>query len=147
MVESKNVQLVLNQLLHGRKIAMVIGNCQTEYIRKYMCQSPNFTEGYIFLKIPMIHRINQNDQSVLEKNKYIFEKCSLCITQIIAENNEFSRFLSTSNVLQLVGNKTKVIKIPVLYFDNYYPQTIHQRKTLETLKNVGIFSFLYGIVS
>ena len=125
-------------------MAMIIGNCQTEYIRKYMCQCKKFIDDYVFISLPMIHRINQNDENALKKNKYIFENCSLCITQIISENNEFSHFLSTDNVLKLIGNKTKIIKIPVLYFDVYYPQTIHQRKSLETLKSVGILSFPYG---
>lgn len=143
-VVKERTKSVLFKLMHEKSIAIIIGNCQTEYIRKYMCQSKEFIEDYIFINIPMIHMISSKDESILRENRYIFERCDLCITQIISDDNEFSHFLSTSHVKRLLGNNTQIVKLPVLYFDIYFPQTIHQRKPLETLKKVGILSFPYG---
>ena len=143
-VGKKNVQNVFFEFTKEKKLVIIIGNCQTEYIRKYMCQSKKFTSDYLFVKIPMIHLLSRSDELILKENSDIFEKCDLCITQIISDDNGFSRFLSTSNVYKLLGKNTKIVKIPVLYFDIYFPQTIHQKKTIESLRKVGILSFPYG---
>lgn len=144
IIGTGDVQGTFDQLLRNQRIAIIVGNCQTEYIQKYMCQSKKFISEYIFVKIPMIHMMDSEREMVLKQNQYIFKKCSLFLTQIISENNGFSKFLSTENICNLLGNTTKVVKIPVLYFDIYFPQTIHQRKEIQELKEVGILSFPYG---
>lgn len=144
IVGSENVREVLVRLIGNRKIAIVIGNCQTEYIQKFMRGSCKFMQHYLFIKIPMIHMINSEKEQILKEHQFIFQKCSLCITQEISNNNGFSEFLCTENLCKIMDRNTQIVKIPILYFDIYYPQTVHQYNPIEILKEVGVLSFPYG---
>ena len=66
------------------------------------------------------------------------------ITQNINKNNSIFPFYATENIRCLADGHGQIIVIPVLYFDLYFPQTIHQNDANSLLSEVGILSFPYG---
>lgn len=140
----KDVEKVFKRMIYGKKTVIVIGNCQIANIKKLMKGSNEFLKDYIFVDIPAIHMLKLEEENLLKENCFIFEMASLVITQYISENNAFSEFLSTKSVRNMVGKGTKVVVIPTLYFDIYFPQTIHQKCKNRILEDVKILSFPYG---
>jgi hypothetical protein len=144
LVGIENLEIICSKLIGKKKTALIIGNCQTAGIKKIMCSSPTFMEEYIVIDVPMIHLITESEKEILEKCKFVFNNLSLLITQIISENNSFFDFFCTENIRKIIGDNTKLVLIPTLYFDIYFPQTIHQSVVISELEEVGILTFPYG---
>lgn len=144
LFDQENIKNVFDKIKGNKKTVLIIGNCQTESIKRIMKSSKAFMQEFIILNIPMIHMVTEEQVNVLKKCKHIFANLNLCITQKISFNNAFSDFYSTENIKKIIGKDTKLVLIPTIFFDIYFPQTIHQEYQNEDLKQVGILSFPYG---
>lgn len=127
-------------LLQNKRPALIIGNCQTSIIKSCMLGSRRFEKEYVFIDIPLVHMLTEHDIDVLQKCKFIFKESSLIITQHISD--KAGKILSTDKILEMKGKRSKIVYIPKLWFDLYYPQTIHQYRKAEIAQ--GIYAFPYG---
>jgi hypothetical protein len=107
---------------HGRKIALINGNCQTSRIKCYLKQNQNFNNEYVFLDIPPLYELKQNELDLLMQNSYILKEINLFISQNISLNNTFDYRLSNEYLIGLMSDDVKYIRIPNLFFDIYFPQ-------------------------
>ena len=144
LIEENEIEKVFQKIIKNHPFCILIGNCQISAIKKMLFTSKQFRETYFILDIPPIHMISQREMSIIEKCDFIFRKCSLYITQYINSDNGFFSFYATENMRQLANRHSQFIVIPVLYFDLYFPQTIHQKRRDCLLSEVGVLSFPYG---
>lgn len=143
-LETSEIETVFRKIIKNKPFSILIGNCQISAVRQILLSSRQFRENYFILDIPPVHVITQNEMEIIEKYKFIFTECSLCVTQYINFDNNFSQFFATENIRRLVNYHSRLIVIPVLYFDLYFPQTIHQKQSNSLLSEVGVLSFPYG---
>lgn len=144
LLEGKNLKRYFQRLIHNRNYAILIGNCQIVNIRKMLLSSKRFQSQYIIIDIPPIYMIADTLIEMIEDSQYIFENCSLYVTQYIHRDNGYISFLSTENIKMLMNKSCRMLIVPTLYFDLYFPQTVHQDKENKFLKEVGITVFPYG---
>lgn len=144
LIEEDDIEIVFHKIVKTNPYCILIGNCQVAAVKEILLSSGQFRSKYFILDIPPIHMITQKQMDIIEKCKFIFQECSLYITQYISCNNHFFPFYATENIQQLVDPRSQLIVIPVLYFDLYFPQTIHQKDTNKLLSEAGILSFPYG---
>ncbi len=144
LLDGKNVKAYFEKLIQNRKYALLIGNCQIVNIKRMLLSSKSFQSQYIIIDIPPIYTITEELAEIIESNQYVFENCSLCVTQYIHENNGYIPFLSTDNIKTVVNKSCNILIIPTLYCDLYFPQTVHQDKGNRLLKEVGVTVFPYG---
>lgn len=144
LVDEDAIKIVFNKIVRSRPYCILIGNCQMSAVKKILLSSRMFRTEYFLLDIPLIHMITQEQMDIMERCIFIFTECSLCITQNIDKNNSFCSFYATENIRRLFNAQRQLIVIPVLYFDLYFPQTIHQNAANTLLSEVGILSFPYG---
>lgn len=144
VLEGDQVEAVFHKIVKNNPFCILIGNCQISSINKILLSSRQFRENYFILDVPPIHMITQQEMDILEKCKFIFQECSLFITQYINSDNRFFPFYATDNIQKLANFNSRVIVLPVLYFDLYFPQTIHQNEENSLLSEAGVLSFPYG---
>ncbi len=126
-----------------KRTIVIIGNCQTQMIKKMLFASNAFKKDYILIDIPPIYECDDTMVGLFEQVE-LFKTVSLILSQNISKNNGYTDLLSTEIVKKQRGEKTKIVIIPTLYFDVYFPQTIHQSCSNYFLKEVGITSYPYG---
>lgn len=126
--EDEDAEDIFERLLQGHDYSLVVGNCQTPTIRKILLSSRQFCSQYLMAVVPEIFALTEKDKDILKNNIYFLEKCSLLITQPISENNSFFPLYATNVLKSYVQTKGRVLVIPVLYFDLYFPQTVHQER-------------------
>lgn len=144
LLEGKNVKEYLKMIMHDRAYAVLIGNCQIINIKRMLLGSKDFQAQYIMIDIPPVYAITESMAESIEASRYVFEDCSLFVTQHISRNNGYISFLSTDNIKSLMRENAHMVVIPTLYCDLYFPQTVHQNKRNELLKEVGVTVFPYG---
>ena len=125
----------LDIVRNNRKIVVFWGNCQTNGIREFCKWNEEFNHNYYILRYPQIW----NTKELLACCDYemFWEKCELVIMQKISVNNTLSYKFSTEYRRKILNNynpKCKVISIPNLHFEGYYPQL--GKEVISSLKNV-----------
>lgn len=106
----------------SRKLALINGNCQISRIKMFLQQNKEFNKEFVFLDIPPIYELSQNGIDLLMKNKDVFKKIKLFISQNISLNNKFNYCISNKNLIGLMDKAVQYIRIPTLFFDIYFPQ-------------------------
>lgn len=142
LLQGKDVENVLSTIISNKKILLLVGNCQIENVGKLLMSSRQISGEYIWVKIPPIHLLTGEEEIILNKSEFLFDACELCITQTISREH-FSKFLTTENIKRLIPEE-KLIIIPVLFCDLYFPQTVHRREMDDMQKAFGLLSFPYG---
>lgn len=116
------VDAYFSWMVEGKKIALIHGNCQTNNIREILLCNNEFKSDYTFVEFPRIFSCN----CIAALNKYkkigVFNICDLLIIQNINDDNKFGYELSANNVIKLVGDKCKIVRILILSFSGYFPQ-------------------------
>lgn len=144
LLEGRDIETIFNKIVKDNPYCVLVGPCQLPVIKRMLLSSNQFKKNYFILDIPLIHMITQHQKAIVEKCPFIFKECSLCITQYITPSNSFFAFYATENIRSLVNSCCQFVVLPVLYFDLYFPQTIHQNAENSLLSEVGVLSFPYG---
>lgn len=122
IIEKADEEDIVQYYQNGRKIAFINGNCQVSRIKQYLKQNKMFSDNYVFLDIPAIHILQQNEVEMLMRHKEIFKKIELFITQNISFHNAFDYRLSNEYLIHLMSKNVQYVRIPNLFFDVYFPQ-------------------------
>ncbi len=144
LVEGKDVKGYFQKLIQNRGYAILIGNCQIINIKRMLLSSKSFQSQYVIIDIPPIYMITEEQTGIIESNQYVFEECNLYVTQYININNGYIPFFGTDNIKAVMNKNCKMLIIPTLYCDLYFPQTMHQDKKNEILSEVNINAFPYA---
>lgn len=96
--------------------------------------NPTFYKNYFFIKIPEV--CNYDKKSLKCFQESFWSEIDLLISHRIGKNNRFSPLLATDNVTAKLSKNAKIVWIPVVYFDGYFPQHVQPSKYLEDYKNV-----------
>lgn len=144
LVGDNDIKPVFQKIVKDNPYCVLVGPCQLPVIKRMLLSSNQFRQKYFILDIPLIHMLTQKQKEIIEQCQFIFTECSLCITQYITSNNAFFAFYATENIRRLVNPNIQVIVLPVLFFDLYFPQTIHQNDENSLLSEVGVLSFPYA---
>ena len=144
LLDGENVKKYIEKISYNKRYAVLIGNCQITNIKKMLLSSITFQSQYLIIDIPPVYLLNKSLAKIIESNSFIFENCSLCITQYINTNNGYTPFLGTENIKTVINKNSIILIIPTLYCDLYFPQTVHQDKRNEVLRAVNITVFPYG---
>lgn len=139
---NENLINAIDYLRQGKSIAIIHGNCQTEFIQKGLECYKEFAEQFIFLQIPRIHLCNKNDIDVI-LNDQVWKKCKLFITQPVKADNAYDSRLGSEHLISLLSEETKILFIPNLYFDIYFPQAIRQKNNVlaDIVGGRGLFPY------
>lgn len=105
----------------GKKICIIIGNCQTKALHELLLQSKYFTNKYVIFDIP---RICDYSKAKLEPEftLSLIQNVDLCITQPIKATNEFTPILSSEYIKQRLKKEAIFLTISNLTFCGFFPQ-------------------------
>lgn len=122
----------------GRKLLFINGNCQTILLQKYLLSNRSFNSEYACIDLPRICQINQYGEKLYE----IAMGCAdLCISQSISQQNKFSTKLATDYVREHIMPGAKLIIIPKLHFQGYFPQFKNTQDNAITLGHLPVFAY------
>ena len=125
----------------GKKIAIIFGNCQTEKLQNFLLNNYFFAKKYFAIKLPLIFTYNDKSLGYFQEN--FWSLCDLFISQRISNNNHFSPILATQKIPSLLPENAKIIWIPNVYFDGYFPQQKRNLHNVDKEKQWG-GRFPYG---
>lgn len=109
-----------------KKMAIVFGNCQAQRVTNFLANNPVFRREYFFVTLIAIFKYSSED--VLLHQEGFWGLCDLLISQRINSDNKFNALLATQRLPQRLPEKTKIIWIPNVYFDGYFPQYAHNER-------------------
>ena len=114
----------------GKKIAIIFGNCQTGKLQKFLLNNKIFIEKYFVIQIPLVFDY-LTDKNVGYFQENFWSLCDLFISQRISNDNRFNPVLATQKIPSLIPEDAKIIWVPNVYFDGYFPQYV------KNLRNFG----------
>lgn len=104
-----------------KKVAIIWGNCQTGKLQRFLMNNYIFAQNYLVVQIPAVcEYLNEERANLFLEN--FWSLCDLLISQRISNNNRFSAKVATQNLPARLPENTKIIWIPNIYFDGYFPQ-------------------------
>lgn len=112
----------------GKKICIIVGNCQTKALHELLIQSKDFTKRYVIFDIP---RICDYSKAKLEPELMLslIRNVDLCITQPIKATNRFTPILSSEFIKQRLKKEAIFLTISNLTFCGFFPQ-MKEKKSL-----------------
>lgn len=115
-------QSTIQKLKQQKKILMIHGNCHTHVMNYYLKHNNYIKKNYFLCKMPQLW--NSGHVSSYQKMYDIgfWGYIDVFVTQIIDINNRFTKLIATQEILPLLNEQCKVIKITNPYLDAYYPQ-------------------------
>lgn len=113
----------LSELKKIKKIMLFNGNCQTVAIRYYLKRVKEFTDNYWIFSMPWFWIEKNTDKYNILIDLDIYKFADVFVTQQIKENNAFGSNISTHNLIGKLDEKCRVIVIPNVYSQVYYPQS------------------------
>ena len=115
----------------GKKIAIIWGNCQTERLHQFFIRNATFCEKYLILRIPAVYEYYTEEKINLFQENF-WSLCDLFISQRVSKDNRFSSKIATQNLPARLPEDTKIIWIPNIYFDGYFPQYKNNLRNADT---------------
>ena len=112
----------------GKKCAILFGNCQKVTLQSILLNHLKFRSEYFFVTLPAVYTYGYNGAiaDLLYGSGGAFLKlCDLFISQHVKGNNRFHPLIATKNIAEKFNENTKIIWIPNVYFDGYFPQFTH----------------------
>ena len=124
-----------------KKVAIIYGNCQTRKLENFLMNNYTFAQKYLVVQIPMVcEYLNEERANLFLEN--FWSLCDLFISQRISKDNKFSLKVATQNLPARMSEDTKIIWIPNIYFDGYFPQyKKNSRNVDEHIHQSGKFPF------
>lgn len=125
----------------GKKIAIIFGNCQTGKLQKFLLNNKIFIEKYFVIQIPLVFDY-LTDKNVGYFQENFWSLCDLFISQKIKTENAYTPLIASRRIASLLPEDAKIIWIPNIYFDGYFPQYVKNLRNLDTDKHPrGRFSY------
>lgn len=111
----------------GKKCAFVFGNCQKIFLSRMFLRHIEFSRKYFLLYIPAVHLLDKKQfDLIFGAGGQFLQLVDLFISQQI-KGAEFKHAPSSTSLMQLLQFGTKVVWIPNIYFDGYFPQVAKKR--------------------
>lgn len=125
--------------ISGKKIAIIYGNCQTDKLQLFFLNHKIFSEQYFLITIPAVcNYLNDETISLFQEN--FWSLCDLLISQRVSNDNRYSPLVATQKLPLLLPETAKIIWIPNVYFDGYFPQQSKNPRNVGTdLHQSGLF--------
>ena len=105
----------------GKKVAIIYGNCQTAKLQNFFMNNYTFVQEYLLLQIPTVCEYLSDERANLFLENF-WSLCDLLISQRVSNNNKYSLKVATQILPTRLPEDTKIIWIPNVYFDGYFPQ-------------------------
>ena len=121
----------------GKKLAIVWGNCQTAKLKNFLLNNVAFSEEYLALDIPNLSNAELVRQFAGHFKESFWSCCDLLISQRVKNDNKFNSALATQNLPSLLPESAKIIWIPNIFFDGYFPQRTTNHRNVDTDKPGG----------
>lgn len=118
----------------GKKIAITYGNCQTKLLRAFLLNNQIFSEQYFLIKIPAVCEYGNDDAVRLRFLENFWSLCDLFISQRVKKDNRHSPILATQGILSRLPESAKIIWIPGIHFNGYFPQHKKNLRNVDTDK-------------
>ena len=125
----------------GKKMAISFGNCQADRTMNFLINNRVFAKEYFFLTLPAVFEY-QEHQVPMHQEQF-WSLCDLLISQRVNNDNKFNAMLATQKLPQWLPEKSKIIWVPNIYFDGYFPQYAHNERNFEFDKD-GRVPFLHA---
>ena len=111
----------------GKKCVMFFGNCQPTRIFQMLINHTQFSREYFFVLVPQAYNFNDdNAEFIFGGQGQMFQVVDLFITQYIQSTNLYTPKISTKNMTSYLPENTKIVLIPNIYFEGYFPQYLHK---------------------
>ena len=125
----------------GKKIAIIFGNCQTFRLKDFLLNNKTFSENYFIVNVlPVWKYTTEILQNSFKEN--FWRLCDLFISQKIKTENAYTPLIASRRIASLLPEDAKIIWIPNIYFDGYFPQYVKNLRNLDTDKHPrGRFSY------
>ena len=104
----------------GKKVAIIFGNCQTQKLIKMFLNHSVFSQEYFLVQLPPVFNYREQDYALLEE--HFWSVCDLLISHRVKKDNRFNAKLATQRFTSYLPETSKVIWIPNVYFNGYFPQ-------------------------
>lgn len=126
-----------------KKIAVVYGNCQTDWLERAFTLYKDFNQEYLIIETPSVgnYIYYKEVADYLSSDVCFWANVDLFIYQTVKRDNKFSERLATENILKLLSSDTLKVNILNLYFKGYFPQMTNKKaEILNELNWVGLFA-------
>lgn len=129
---------VIKKFAGSRKVFYINGNCQTGLLCKYLLANQTFNSRYLYMELPRVCQVNAS----VEKLYDIALLCAdLCLSQSISMTNRFSAKLSTQYIREHLRSDARLIIIPKLHFQGYFPQFKSVQDDAVMLGKTPVFAY------
>ncbi|MGK2876971.1 MAG: WcbI family polysaccharide biosynthesis putative acetyltransferase [Solirubrobacterales bacterium] len=108
---------------HGKKLVVVLGNCQAEPLGRMLQSDPAFAEEFQFVETPPVHAIRPGYIAPFLK---LLERADVILTQSVRDDYR-GLPIGTNQLLRNVREGAQVITYPVLYYEGLYPFQVYLR--------------------
>ena len=119
----------------NKKAVVIFGNCQTRQLLTFLISNPTFYKNYFFIQIPEVCRYNE--KSLPYSQESFWAVTDLFISQRVGKGNRFSPLLATDNLSSKLSENAKIVWIPNVYFDGYFPQHKQDSNYLQNARDIG----------
>ena len=124
-----------------KQIAIIYGNCQTGKLQDFLLRNKIFAESYFVIKLPMVCQY-EDDKTLGYFQENFWSLCDLLISQRISIDNRFNSILATQKLPLILAENVKIIWIPNVYFDGYFPQYVKNSHNIgKEISQSGLFPF------
>jgi hypothetical protein len=98
-------------------IAVVIGNCQAEAVRRILLTHDRFAAEYHLLRVPAVHEVEPRELALIQR---LLPRTQVLITQEVRTGYR-DMALGTSQLTSLLPPGATVIRWPVAFFEGVFP--------------------------
>lgn len=124
IADRSEIQFHRNAILKDKKLAVIYGNCQTQFYQQLLALCAPFCEDYIVVKTQGVcnYSCAEDYWENLLHNTCFWENVDLFIYQSVEKTNRFSPQVATDYILKLLRDDCQCINIVNIFFDGYFPQ-------------------------
>ena len=110
----------------GKKCVLLYGNCQTIFLVRMLLRHIHFSRDFFLIEVPAVHLLDETDFDLIFGEGQLFQLIDLFIAQQVKES-EFRVAPPSATITKLLKFGTKIVWIPNIYFDGYFPQVAKKR--------------------
>lgn len=109
------------RLSRGRRLALILGNCQAEAVRLTLRLSADFSRDFDVVRVPGVHEMQAHH---LQRFRSVAESAELLIAQPVRSGFR-GMGIGTDEVRGLMSSSATVLTFPVLYFEGLHPYQVN----------------------
>lgn len=118
-----------------KKAAIIFGNCQTLVPAFFLPDNSTFSKEYFLIRIPTVCEFKPGEKTERFQENF-WSTCDLLISQRVKKDNKFAPEVATRNLPARLPEDTKIIWIPNVYFDGYFPQRTKNFRNVDLDKHI-----------